>query len=81
MKSSQIYELTFYKFELDDNTIEVVFISVFNQMEFDTRSFVLWEFKERLVWFGLVSLFNSISTFVGYVMPKLFSKKNSSGTI
>ena len=24
-------------------------------------------------WFGLVSLFNGISTFVGYLMPKLFS--------
>ena len=24
-------------------------------------------------WFGLVSLFNDISTFVGYLMPKLFS--------
>ena len=33
------------------------------------------------VMFGLVSLFNGISTFVGYLMPKLFSKKNSSGTI
>ena len=31
--------------------------------------------------FGLVSLFNGISTFVGYLMPKLFSQKNSSGTI
>ena len=32
-------------------------------------------------WFGLVSLFNGISTFLGYLMPKPFSKKNSSGTI
>ena len=24
-------------------------------------------------WFGLVSLFNGISTFVGYLMPTLFS--------
>ena len=24
-------------------------------------------------WFGLVSLFNGISTFVGYLMPKSFS--------
>ena len=29
--------------------------------------------------FGLVSLFNGISTLVGYLMPKC--KKNSSGTI
>ena len=31
-----------------------------------------------LVWF---LCFNGISTFVGYLMPKLFSSKNSSGTI
>ena len=31
--------------------------------------------------FGLVYLFNGISTFVGYLMPKPFSLKNSSGTI
>ena len=30
---------------------------------------------------GLISLFNDISTFVGYLMPKLFPSKNSSGTI
>ena len=30
---------------------------------------------------GLVSLFNGISTFVGYLMPKPFSLKNSSDTI
>ena len=31
--------------------------------------------------FGLVSLFNDISTFVGYLMPKPFFSKNTSGTI
>ena len=31
--------------------------------------------------FGLVSLFNGISYFVGYLMRKLFSYKNNSGTI
>ena len=31
-------------------------------------------------WFGLISLFNGISTFVGYLMPKPFSEKNRSGT-
>ena len=30
---------------------------------------------------GLISLFNGILTFVGYLMPKPFSEKNSSGTI
>ena len=39
-----------------------------------------WANKE-MVWFGLISLFNGISTFVGYLMPKLFSLNNSSGTI
>ena len=29
----------------------------------------------------MISLFNGISTFVGYLMPKLFSKKNGSDTI
>ena len=29
----------------------------------------------------LVSLFNGISIFTGYLMPKLFSLKNSNGTI
>ena len=34
-----------------------------------------------MVWFGLVSLFNGISTVVGYLMPKPSFLKNSSGTI
>ena len=40
-------------------------------------------FKSLLTtfFFGLVTLFNGISTFVGYLMPKPFSKKNSSGSI
>ena len=37
--------------------------------------------QDDVDWFGLISLFNGISTFVGYLMSKLFSKKNSSGTI
>ena len=35
----------------------------------------------NIKWFGMVSLFNGISTFAGYLMPKVFSEKNSSGTI
>ena len=31
------------------------------------------ESVEEIGFFGLVSLFNGISTFVGYLMPKLFS--------
>ena len=34
-----------------------------------------------MVWYGLVSLFNGISTFVGYLIPNPFSLKNSRGTI
>ena len=34
----------------------------------------------KIMFDGLVFLFNGISTFVGYLMPKPFSKKNS-GTI
>ena len=34
-----------------------------------------------LVLFGFVPLFIGISTFAGYLMPKPFSQKNSSGTI
>ena len=39
--------------------------------------------RERERWFGLVwgFCFNGISTLVGYLMPNLFSLKNSSGTI
>ena len=36
------------------------------------------EFSFCLVWFGLVSLFNGISNFVGYLMPK---QENGGGTI
>ena len=32
-------------------------------------------------WFSEVSLFNGLSTFVGYLIPKPFSQKNSRGTI
>ena len=34
-----------------------------------------------MVWFGLVSLFNGISTFVGYQMLKPLLKKDNSDTI
>ena len=30
-----------------------------------------------IYWFDMASLFNDISTFVGYLMANLFSKKNS----
>ena len=32
-------------------------------------------------WFSLVSLFNGVSTFVGYLMPKQSFQKNISGTV
>ena len=34
-----------------------------------------------VIWFGLVSLFNDMSTFVGYIMLLLSLWKNSSDTI
>ena len=43
--------------------------------------FFLWGCFFGLVWFGLVSLFNGISTTVGYLMPKPFYERNSSGNI
>ena len=39
------------------------------------------EERRRVIKIGLVWLFNGISTFVGYLMPNLFSLKNSSGTM
>ena len=42
---------------------------------------MLMQLSGGLVWFGLVSLFNGISTFQGYLMTDPFSSKNSSGTI
>ena len=39
------------------------------------------EFPLGSLRFGLVSLFNDISTLVGYLIPKPFAWKNSSGTI
>ena len=38
-------------------------------------------YERKKIWGILVSLFNGISTFVGYSMPKQFSLKNISGTI
>ena len=53
-----------------------IYIYIYRERERETCNF-----SPGLVWFGLVSLFNGISTFMGYLMPKLFSEKNSSGTI
>ena len=43
-----------------------VFVMAFFAIEFRVS-------MKCFVWFGLISLFNGISTFVGYLMPKLFS--------
>ena len=53
--------------------------------EIDTEAVKL-EVHRHCIYFtkennSLVSLFNGILTFVGYLMPKPFFKKNSSGTI
>ena len=37
--------------------------------------------KSSNIWFGLVCLFDGISAFVGYLMPKPSFLKDSSGTI
>ena len=42
-----------------------------NKDGYTNNSIVFWWFG--LVWFGLVSLFNGISTFVDYLMAKPFS--------
>ena len=34
-----------------------------------------------MIWLGLVSLFNGISTFVGYLISKPFLLKNNNDTI
>ena len=45
----------------------------FNKMKLVIAYDQMYVVPNDLVWFGLVSLFNGISTFVGYLMPKLFS--------
>ena len=52
-----------------------------HQKEREKESGEVRERERCLIWFGLVWLFNGISTFVGYLMPKPFSLKNCSGTI
>ena len=52
----------------------VLSISLLNSQHYKVRiEGKVEQSKERMVWFGLVSLFNGISTFVGYLMPKPFS--------
>ena len=50
-----------------------------NEMHKIPRGFKILSQETIDRWF--VSLFNGISTFVGYLMPKPFPLKNSSGTI
>ena len=38
----------------------------------DEKNIMISSSDNNQVWFSLVSLFNGISTFVGYLMPKLF---------
>ena len=49
-----------------------------NRNSFQTK--FLLQITNKFLFFGFF-FFNGISTFVGYLMPKPFSKKNSSGTI
>ena len=50
-----------------------------NKKIFDLQYKVIY--NRTLDWIGLDSLFNGISTFVSYLMPKTSWSKNSSGTI
>ena len=42
---------------------------------------ISFSFSYKYMWFSLVTLFNCISTFMNYLMPKPSLFKNSSGTI
>ena len=58
----------------------VSFMSFVGQVQLSCRENILpYNNKEGKNW--VVSLFNGITTFVGYLMPKPFSEKNSGGTI
>ena len=46
-------------------------ISVLENLDKKYKIIIIKE--TSFIWFGLVSLFNGISTFVGYLMPKPFS--------
>ena len=50
-------------------------------MRLDGFGYVDKNLKKEVESFGLVSLFNSISNFVGYLMPKPSFKRNTSNTI
>ena len=57
-----------------DRVGKVILRELCKKMKFD-------HMNKWLVWFGLVICLMAYQLFVGYLMPKLFSKKNSSGTI
>ena len=57
--------------------MQIVLVKVLAEGEFS----LLNDRSNRNIISVSVSFFNGISTFVGYLMPKLFSLKNSSDTI
>ena len=69
---------------MDDKTKELMMIYKTVHRR-DNIDILFVKYREDLlvlkIVFGLVSLVKVISTLVGYLMPKPFSKKNSSGTI
>ena len=71
--------LIFVMKQLHDYSFENCFTDVFLQVSarLNYSGCIPWSGirspLQRVVWFRLVSLFNGISTFVGYLMPKPFS--------
>ena len=53
-------------------------VSIFSSSSFSTSLYSLYF---SVLYFALVSIFNGISTFVDYSIPKPSLQKNSSGTI
>ena len=54
------------------------------RLDWDSTLFIIVDLKiieSRLVWFGLVSLLNGITTFMGYLMSKISFLKNNIDTI
>ena len=70
------YEIADFMFVLISFSLEKL-LSCEHRLQFEQ----IYLIGFKLAQFGLVSLFNSISTFMGYLIPKLSLQKNSSGTI
>ena len=58
-----------------------IYTHIFIHIHTYTYIYIYTHTYTSLVYFGLVSLFNGISTFVCYLVPKPAFKKNYNGTI